>query len=733
MAELGPAESNAATSAPTSTAPGSTSTTFGSKASGSPPPLGRKTLFVSSLVAFPLAATFLNLSSATLRRAGGLSSLDHILLALAGTLATLLLIHLALWCLSGLAHLVLRRKAGKRLPLVPLVVWNGLTVSLIALLSPVWDLVSENLPTGGWTPAERFMIFGVVWSGVVLVPAVAYRLARGRRHARMDRLARGALLAAPVLGFLTLLLTWAEVHWVSGLFSPTSILLLVLYVALVAATLGIATWLVRRVPKLPILLLVTLAVLGAPFVYRPPEHPDRAAGGKPDPTLPPCVLLLSVDTLRADMVPPFDDPSRRPAVAAGTSTPALEALARDSVVFLNARAPAPWTKPSTASMLTGLSPWVHGTGTLRGVLPPEVETLAERLRSAGYLTAGIGRNTFLRDAFNFDQGFDEYFFFPRGNAGILGARLLQRLVPKRFATEPSTTELTNFAVRWLRENHQERFFLWLHYFDPHGPFAPPTRYLPHETAAARIGTTFGDTPAIRTGELVPNLEEREWIRELYRSEVRYVSDNVGRVMETLEDFGLYDSCLIAFTSDHGEELWEHGGFEHGHTLYDEVLRVPLFLKLPGKSKTHQVLETAVSTESLTPTVLDLLGLTHPGDRFTAPSLTTLWQADPKPTTGPTFSNAVHYYEEKQSVVFGRFKYIREPMTGHEQLFDLEADPAETNDLAAEAPEALAQARHLLGERIAHTEILRLELGIAEDQADLDIDTLQDLRALGYIN
>lgn len=697
-------------------------------------PLGRKRLFFSSLVAFPLAATFLNLSSATLRRAGGLNSLDHILLALAGTLATLLLIHLVLWCFSGLVHLVLLRFSQTRLPLVPLVVWNGLTVSLIALLSPVWDLVSENLPTGGWTPAERLMIVCVVWSPAVMIPTVAYFLARGRRHEKIGRIARGALLAAPVLGFLTFLLTWAEVHWVSGLLSPTSLFLLTLYFVLVATTLGVATWLVKHVPKLPILLLVTFAVLGAPFLYEPTGPSVPMASTNSNSALPPCVLLLSVDTLRADMVPPFDHPSREGSLGTGTNTPALEALARDSVIFLEARAPAPWTKPSTASLLTGLSPWVHLTGTLRGVLPPEVETLAERLRAAGYRTAGIGRNTFLREAFNFDQGFDEFYFFPRGNGGILGARLLQRMVPRRFATEPGTTELTNFAVRWLGENHQQPFFLWLHYFDPHGPFAPPQSYLPQHEAAARIGTTFGDTPAIRTGELVPNLEEREWIRELYRSEVRYVSDNVGRVVQTLEEYGLYDQCLIAFTSDHGEELWEHGGFEHGHTLYDEVLRVPFYFKLPGASHGGQIVETAVSTESLTPTLLDLLGLTKPTDRFTAPSLTPLLGTESgSESTAPTFANAVHYYEEKQSVVFGRYKYIREPMTGQEQLFDLETDPGEHHDLVEQAPEILEQGRQLLVERIAHTETLRHELGFAEDQADLDVDTLQDLRALGYIN
>ncbi len=706
----------------------------GPEARPAAPVPGRKRLFFSSLVAFPLAATFLNLSSATLRRAGGLSSLDHILLALAGTLATLLLIHLVLWCFSGLVHMALLRLSKTRLSLVPLVVWNGLTVSLIALLSPVWDLVSENLPTGGWTPAERLMIVGVVWSPVVMIPTVAYFLARGRRHAKIGRIARGALLAAPVLGFLTFLLTWAEVHWVSGLLTPTSFFILTLYIVLVATTLGIATWLVKHVPKLPILLLVTFAVLGAPFLYQPAGPAIPTARTHTDSALPPCVLLLSVDTLRADMVPPFGHPSRAWQPEVEIRTPALEALAGDSVVFLEARAPAPWTKPSTASLLTGLSPWVHLTGTLKGVLPPEVDTLAERLRAAGYRTAGIGRNTFLRDAFNFDQGFDEYYFFPRGNGGILGARLLQRMVPRRFATEPGTTELTDFAVRWLGENHREPFFLWLHYFDPHGPFAPPRSYLPDHAAAARIGTTFGDTPAIRTGELVPDLEEREWIRELYRSEVRYVSDNVGRVIETLESHDLYDPCLIAFTSDHGEELWEHGGFEHGHTLYDEVLRVPFYLKLPGASHGGRVVEQAVSTESLTPTLLDLLGLTRPDDRFTAPSLTPfLGETSSPQDPAPTFANAVHYYEEKQAVVFGRYKYIREPMTGQEQLFDLETDPAERHDLVEQAPEILDQGRRLLVERIAQTETLRHELGFAEDQADLDVDTLQDLRALGYIN
>lgn len=698
-------------------------------------------LQLSALLASSLAAAFLNLSFATLRRSGGLVSLERMLLSLSGTVVTLLLIHLFL----SLGILAVYRGLG-RFRFVPLLVWGGTTVVLIAAITPVWDLLSESLPIGGWAPAELLMTVGAVWSMVFTLPVFGYMLARyWRNNRRAAHFFQGFLVSAPLLGLETFFFVWAEVFWISGMLSPQSLMWSTVYLVAVLLTLAAGSWIGQHLPPLPVLALVTLVIVLAPFVqgafgqattWRTTETPGPVAQANP------CVILLTVDTLRADALAPY---AENVGNGWGTSAPAFEALAADSTVFLSARSPSPWTKPSTASILTGVAPGVHGTTDLRSILPEEIETLAETLSDAGYRTAGIGRNTFLRDAFNFDQGFDEYQFFPRGNGGILGARMLQALFPHHFATAPSSEELADFAIEWLRRNQNDPFFLWLHFFDPHGPFAPPRRFLPAGRAASRIGTTFADTAAIRDGELVPDLEEREWIRELYRAEIRYVSDEVGRVTRALEDLGLYDQCLIVFTSDHGEEFWEHGGFEHGHTLYDELLRVPLSFKLPHASReadvgiptgtadpSHQTLD--VSTESITPTVLDLLGIDTPSSRFTSPSLAPwiLGTAQRSGPASPIFAGAVHYYEDEEAVLFDRVKFIRVPLTGHEEVYALDHDPSETHPLVDN--EAVAVGRVLLEEQNRRVETLRRRLGIGgEHDAELDSETLQDLRSLGYID
>lgn len=680
-------------------------------------------ILTAALVASCLCSAFLNLSFATLRRAGGLVSLERILLSLAGTLVTLLLIHLAL----SAVVLILYRYVP-RLRFVPLVIWSGLTVLMIGALTPVWNLIVENLPIGGWSPAERLMTMAFVWSPIVTLPLFGYLIAyRMRTNEWAGHFFRGFIVTAPLLGVEIFLYVWAQVFWIHGMFSKESFACTAGFGLLALATLAVGSWLSRRIHPLEALLAFTLFFLVAPSAYRSVDQTPKAI---PDDDRPECVMLLTVDTLRADTIEPY---SQHSPTSWGTSAPALEALANDSVVFLEARSPSPWTKPSAASILTGLSPQAHGAVDLRSILPEETHTLAERLGEVGYYSGAIGRNTFLRDAFNFDQGFDDFEFFPRGNAGILGAGMLQRLLPRQFATKPTTEHLSDFAIDWLEQHRDRRFFLWLHYFDPHGPFEPPVHYLPQTVVSERIGTAFSNTAAIRNGDLVPDLEERDWIRQLYRAEVRHVSDEIGRVMQALEGMDLYDQCLIVFTSDHGEEFWEHGGFEHGHTLYDELLKVPFSIKLPSPLIQRHV-GGDVTTESIVPTLLDLLEIPYNPKDFTAPSLAA-WaapQAPPVDFDEPIYSSSVHYFEDKEAVIFDNIKYIREPLTGHEELFDLLADPFETRSLHGEADELLATGRWLLDQRLATSEALRQRLLAEGGDARLDSDTLRELRALGYL-
>lgn len=695
-------------------------------------PRGWLSMLLASLLAASIGAAFLNLSMATLRRADGLVSWERILLALASAVVVSLLIHLVL----SLVTVTVTRWTHRR-RFIPLVIWSDLTVLAIATLAPVWDLVSDNLPHGGWAPAERLMISSAIWATALTVPLIGgVAAAAWRRKRRIARTYQAWLLTAPLLGFQVFVFVWTQVHWVSGIVSARSLWVSLVFLLGTMTTLAAGTWLSQHVRALPALgsavaLILLAPVLGLLAADRPSSATPATSGD--DAAATSCVVLLTVDTLRADTLEHLiSEPS-----ATGESTSNLATLMDDSMVFDRARSSAPWTKPAAASILTGLAPEVHGATGIRSLLPSTARTLAEYLQAEGFTTAGIGHNTFLRHGFNFDQGFDDYNFFPRGNSGILGDRFLRSAFPRTFATEPTSEELTDFAIHWLGRHAEQRFFLWLHYFDPHGPFTPAPSYLPTAPAPPRIGTSFAQAAAVRSGELVPDLAERAWIEELYLAEARQVSTQVGRVIDRLKSLERYDSCLVVFTSDHGEEFWEHGGFEHGHTLYDELLRVPLAFKLPATVATApRRLPGPVSTTSVTPTLLDLLAIDAPEAHFSAPSVASHWRPSETPTDSatatPVFASGVHYFEDRDAVVFGDYKYIRVPLTGQRELFHIAEDADESTTLHLAEDDIVREAERLLMEHAERSRQLRSALGIAGSQLDLDAKTLQELRSLGYL-
>jgi len=464
--------------------------------------------------------------------------------------------------------------------------------------------------------------------------------------------------------------------------------------ALLIIATGLITWSANSALQLP------------PFDARSGERPRH-------------VVLLTVDTLRADAI------GSRPGEP--SSTPNIDRLAVDSMVFDNARSPAPWTKPAVVSILTGLSPVVHQI--MRGptLVPDQLVTLPELLQGAGYRTGAVGENPFLHARYNFDQGFERYRMFPK----MLGRSFGGRLVRYLGTAYPSTADLTDMAVEWVQTHVDDPFFLWLHYFDPHPPYAPPAEYLPR-TGPASMGNSFGDTSGVRAGAVKLDAAEREWVEELYMGEVRYVDDNVGRFLDYLKSSGLYNDALIIFSSDHGEEFWEHGGFEHGHSLYDEVIGVPLMVKLPGlRAAGHQ--QANVSTESILPTTLDLLDIEVGDAAFSAATLSWAWQADGIVPMTPTISTGLRYFEDRISVEWGPMKNIHWLVSGNNELYDLDDDPGEKISLARENPELITEARRL----IASHEVLSLQirrlLGLPTTvEGVLDPAVLEQLRALGYI-
>jgi len=424
------------------------------------------------------------------------------------------------------------------------------------------------------------------------------------------------------------------------------------------------------------------------------------------PQPPPNLLLIVVDTLRADRLGCYG--------AQRDTTPALDALAASGVRFQQARSTAPWTKPAVASIFTGLHPSAHGANRVKSSLPESARTLAERLRDAGYRTAGVVSHDVLRGINGFAQGFDRYLEDEAGGHDHV-----------------STQGVTREAIALLDElaAQDAPFFLFVHYFDPH------YNYLRHPEfgfAAARAGRLDGTQPLVSLRKLGDGLSASEvgLLRDLYDEEIRFTDEGIGRLLQHLADLSLAQRTVVAATADHGEAFLEHGWLGHTRDLYDVLLRVPLILRAPGVAP--RVVEQPVSMVSLLPTLLELLGQ-PPDDTLQGASLGPLLRGERLPEQAlyaevdflPVFDPAKR--AAKQAIVAGGFKLIRDEQSGRFELYDLAADPGERRDLAASQPQRVQRMRKQLEQVAADARRGALPLHDREPSRE----ELERLRALGY--
>lgn len=277
----------------------------------------------------------------------------------------------------------------------------------------------------------------------------------------------------------------------------------------------------------------------------------------------PRVILITVDTLRADHVRP-------------DLTPSLAALGRDSVVFSDAVTNATTTLPSHASMLSGMLPWRHRVVENTGRVESSTRMVPEEARAAGFRTGAVISSFPLRgDDSGMRRGFDDYddtFDSHEEN--------------RRGQLVKSPEETTRRALAWAKEHAGEKFFLWVHYFPPHGPYAAPARFLdPSEKASgetlpvSKVNYEAGAIPAYQKLDILP---DAGLYKSRYAAQVRHVDFELGRLLDGLRDLGLYDDAVIVLASDHGESLGEHNHyFCHGDLVYDEQARIPLFVKPRG--------------------------------------------------------------------------------------------------------------------------------------------------------
>ena len=288
----------------------------------------------------------------------------------------------------------------------------------------------------------------------------------------------------------------------------------------------------------------------------------------------------------------------------------------------------------------------------------------------------------------------------------------------------------------MERHRDEDFFLWLHYYDVHRPYQTAPHYLPTGMSpnAEEVFRTFDDFEAVRFGEAKPTDADKRWVRALYAAGVRTFDDDFGKALGAIKELGLYEDSLIILTSDHGEELWDHGGFEHGHSYYEEILQVPLVIKMPQQHQGHYVDQPA-TLASLTPTILELCGIPYEVGLMSA---TPLFDAEGtlQSATGeiPLVAAGNIYGDVGGAVLLGHWKYLRHPRTGNEELYNLSIDPLEQRSVAAVSPERRSELSRLLTAAREDAVRTRRHFGLKSHVAQAPDENLRrQLQAVGYLD
>lgn len=392
------------------------------------------------------------------------------------------------------------------------------------------------------------------------------------------------------------------------------------------------------------------------------------------------VVLISIGTCRADHLSCYGFNQ--------STTPNIDGIAAEGVLFENVISPVPMTLPAHISMLTGVTPLFHGVhDNMNGILTNDKLTLAEIFKSHDFLTGGIVSAFALDAIFGMAQGFDFY----QDDFGKAGNRFFPRDRPG--------DETTQLAINWLQENKDAKFFLFLHYNDPHHEYKPPKPY----------ATRFVDDP--------------------YSGEIAFVDHCIGRVTAKLKELGIYDSTLLIITGDHGEMLGEHGEKEHLYFIYESAIKVPLLVKLPGKGKKEpDRVKESVGLIDVVPTICELLGFELP-QGTQGMSLAPLLQRKEL-----SIKNRFFYIESIIPTYLGAnpllglrtddWKYI---YTTRPELYHLKNDPMEqVNLLDKESPRA-SDFQVILEKLLKEQQSTLPERRMAPDR-----ETLNRLAALGYI-
>ena len=413
-----------------------------------------------------------------------------------------------------------------------------------------------------------------------------------------------------------------------------------------------------------------------------------------------------MDTLRADHLGCYGYPK--------PVSPRIDAFARRATIFRHTVAQSSWTRPSTATILTGLMPVTHGVQTRRSSLSEKAVTLAEMLKARGYRTAGFITNGNVARSFGFGQGFETY-------------KILSH-------NRNSAAEVNARAAEWLDGLGKGKapFFLYLHTVEPHAPYGPPPAFRQRFAPGAQEEEThMRILRLLQRGKIQPSPELLRNLLDLYDAEIATNDAAFGDLMDLLVRRGLWEKTIVVFVSDHGEEFLDHGDWEHGKTLHTEMLDVPLILRIPGVGEGKMV-ERLAQHADIVPTLLVALGLPVP-EAVEGRSLVSWMAGGGSPEEAGAEEAAFSWLDRdanRSAAVTTpdwRLIEIRSPRPGH-SLYDRRADPGERKDLAVDR----SVRTGYLGGRLRAEERPR-KGALQAGEGTIDEETRKQLQALGYMH
>ncbi|MFQ5511637.1 MAG: sulfatase [Candidatus Krumholzibacteriia bacterium] len=441
----------------------------------------------------------------------------------------------------------------------------------------------------------------------------------------------------------------------------------------------------------------------------------------------PNVVLIVLDALRADHMSAYGYER--------TTTPNIDRLAREGIVFRNARSHGNRTVLAMPSVFTSLYPSFHGAisrGELIRPLPSERVTIAELFQQAGYTSVGLMTNIYLKSIFGMTQGFDRVEEFNAGCYGLSVYRALHKLGllerPAYVASgSPDASAVTDRGLAWLERLRDRPFLLYMHYMDTHHPYTAPERFERafHPSPESRDSEAlFRDTVQLlkegRARELPPH--DLAALRDYYDATILYADHEIGRILDRVREISRQRETLVIITADHGDEFLEHGTLYHNNLLIEQLIRVPLIVWAPDRFPGGRSIESLVRHIDILPTLAGLIGRPAPPETM-GTSLAPLLAGDESDLGLTSISEG----DFCTALIRGNWKVMYVDSTDTAHLYDLATDPEEKRDLSAARPDVMADLMMQLD--------LYLEKARDVDhrrEAQADAETIRQLKALGYL-